>query len=250
MSEHPYLLVHGLIGSLRDLAPVFHSRGMQAHAPDLLGYGAMQHVDPCAITLSGQVEHLARWLAERDIERVHLVGHSVGGAIAMLFATAHPTSVASIHNVEGNFSLADAFWSASVARMTAHEADTMLAQLRENPDGWLAKSGIAASASHRATASSFLGNQPASTIQATARSVVAVTGHADYLDAVRKIFAGQVPVHLIAGERSRDGWNVPQWALEKAASFTCVPGGHLMMVEDPARFVDALTSSQERSGDR
>ncbi|SDI90878.1 Pimeloyl-ACP methyl ester carboxylesterase [Pseudomonas flavescens] len=250
MSEHPYLLIHGLIGSLRDLAPVFHSQGIQAHTPDLLGYGALQHVDPATITLPGQVAHLARWLTARDIERVHLAGHSVGGAIAMLFATAHPASVASIHSVEGNFSLADAFWSASVAQMTAHEADAMLTQFREKPEVWLARSGITTSASHRATASSLLDNQPASTIQATARSVVAVTGNADYPQAVRKVFEGPVPVHLIAGERSKAGWNVPQWALEKAASFTCLPGGHLMMVEDPARFVDALTNSQKRARDR
>ncbi|UCJ17324.1 alpha/beta hydrolase [Pseudomonas sp. MM211] len=242
MPEYPYLLIHGLIGSLRDLAPLFRSRSIQAHMPDLLGYGGLQHVDPSTITLPGQVAHLARWLTERDIERVHLVGHSVGGAIAMLFATAHPTRVASIYSVEGNFSLADAFWSASVARMTPHEADTMLAQFRENPDGWLAKSGIATTASHRASASSLLGNQPASTIQATARSVVEVTGHADYLQAVREIFEGSTPVHLIAGERSKEGWNLPPWALEKAASVTCLPGGHLMMLEDPEQFVSALTS--------
>jgi lipase len=42
-----------------------------------------------------------------------------------------------------------------------------------------------------------------------------------------------MPVHLIAGERSRDGWDVPPWARDQAASFDVVQGvGHLMMLED------------------
>lgn len=240
MHEYPYLLIHGLIGSLRDLPLLFSSQGVQAHAPDLLGYGTLQNAELSAITLPNQVAHLERWLTERDIERVHLVGHSVGGAIAILFATAYPHRVASLFSVEGNFTLNDAFWSASVARMSPVEAEAMLASFRENPEGWLTRSGISASPSLLKTASDLLGNQPASTLQATARSVVEITGHTDYLEAVRAIFEGPIPVHLVAGERSKSGWNVPEWALEKASSLTYLPGGHLMMVESPQRFVSAL----------
>lgn len=242
MSKYPYLLIHGLIGSLRDLLPVFATQDIPAYAPDLLGYGNLQDVDPALITLPGQVDHLVQWLSERDIERVHLVGHSVGGAIAMLFAIAHPERVASIVSVEGNFSLADAFWSASVARMSASEAEAMLETFRAHPEGWLAKSGIPDSPNYLETALRLLGNQPASTLQATACSVVEVTGHADYLQAVRTVFEGPSPVHLLAGERSHAGWNVPGWALEGAASVAYLPGGHLMMVEEPDRFVSALVS--------
>ncbi len=47
----------------------------------------------------------------------------------------------------------------------------------------------------------------------------------------------RVPVHLVAGARSRDGWDVPDWALAGAASLTVLPGrGHMMMVEDGAEF--------------
>lgn len=103
MPHYPYLLIHGLIGSLSDLVPLFAAHGRQAHAPDLLGYGRLQDAEPSCITLDGQVAHLAQWLLAHDIERVHLVGHSVGGAIAMLFAAAHPERVVSLVSVEGNF---------------------------------------------------------------------------------------------------------------------------------------------------
>ena len=49
----------------------------------------------------------------------------------------------------------------------------------------------------------------------------------------RRLFES-VPVHLIAGARSRDGWHVPGWALENAASYTEIAGaGHLVMLEVP-----------------
>jgi lipase len=43
--------------------------------------------------------------------RVQLIGHSVGGVVAAGYAHRFPKRVASFVNVEGNFTLADAFWS-------------------------------------------------------------------------------------------------------------------------------------------
>lgn len=242
MADCPYLLIHGLIGSLRELAPLFAAHGRQALAPDLLGYGSRQDAEPSSITLDGQVAHLAQWLSQRGIRRVHLVGHSVGGAIAMLFAAAYPHQVASIINVEGNFTLDDAFWSANVATMPPREAEALLAGFQQDPAQWLARSAISASPRHLDSAARLLANQPASTLQATARSVVAVTGRAAYLEAIRALFEGPIAIHLIAGEGSKDGWHVPEWARAHAASVTYLPGGHLMMLEDPQRFVAALIS--------
>lgn len=237
----PVLLVHGLIGSLRDLVPVFAASGISAHAPDLIGYGAHRSAAPDAISLLAQVEHLLDCLDLLGLDRVHIVGHSVGGAIAMLFAHGHGDRVASIINVEGNFSLADAFWSASVARMAPDEAERMMADFRADLPAWLKRSGIAPEPHYLAAADLLLSNQPASTVQATARSVVAITGEAAYEAALRSVFAGPLPIHLVAGEQSRSGWAVPDWACAQAASETLLPGGHLMMVEDPQPLVSAIS---------
>jgi lipase len=49
------------------------------------------------------------------------------------------------------------------------------------------------------------------------------------------------PLAAIAGERSRDGWNVPAWAEDRAASFHVVQGaGHMMMLEDGDGFGQLL----------
>lgn len=236
----PILLIHGLIGTLRDLVPVFANLGVTAYAPDLIGYGELSLASPHEISLSAQVDHLANWLNLNRIDRVHVVGHYVGGAIAMLFAYTHPDRVASVVSVEGNFSLADAFWSASVAQMRPDEAERMMAGFKADLPGWLSRSGIAPTEEHLATAMRLLSNQPASTVQATAHSVVSTTGAATYETVVRSVFDSSLAIHLVAGERSRSGWAVPAWAMASAASETLLTGGHLMMVENPQTFAQTI----------
>nr|WP_276583453.1 alpha/beta hydrolase [Pseudomonas sp. RIT-PI-S] len=237
------VLIHGLIGTLRDLPPLFHQWGITAHAPDLLGYGAHAQVSPADVGLWQQVEHLERWLTQHGLERVHLLGHSVGGAVAMLFAHRYPPRVASIINVEGNFSLNDAFWSAKVAAMSAGEASALLAGYAADPAGWLGGAGITATPGQLAQARMLLANQPASTVHATAGSVVEVTGNSDYTTSLKAVFDSGPPVHLMAGERSASGWDLPLWARQQAASYTLLPGGHMMMLEDPQRFMQAVAGS-------
>jgi pimeloyl-ACP methyl ester carboxylesterase len=45
-------------------------------------------------------------------------------------------------------------------------------------------------------------------------------------------------MHLLAGERSRAGWHVPESVLCRAASITMQSGvGHMMMLEAPEEFL-------------
>ncbi|MBN3795719.1 alpha/beta fold hydrolase, partial [Burkholderia sp. Ac-20392] len=161
----PAVFIHGFIGTL----DVRGWNGPQL-APDLLGYGAHRTVPFDAITLAAQVEHLRHTVDTHfGAQPVDVVGHSVGGAIAMLFAHAHPERVRRIVNVEGNFTLDDAFWSASVGRMTPDEADTMLDGLRADPPGWLRRSIDAPSPGLLDDARRWLAHQPASTLRAIDR---------------------------------------------------------------------------------
>lgn len=233
----PTVLIHGLIGDLRIVADSGAFADAPVLAPNLLGYGGNRAVPATAITLPAQVEWLEAGIAARFGERpVHLVGHSVGGAIAMLFAHRYPWRVVDLVSIEGNFTLADAFWSASLAAMPPSEAEHMLAAMRADPAGWLARSVQDPPAWATALAADWLALQPASTLQAMARSVVEETGAPSYLDRVREVFARH-PVHLVAGERSRGGWDVPEWAWRQAASTTVIAqAGHLPMVDDRQGF--------------
>ncbi len=213
----------------------------RALAPDLLGYGSLREVPPSDLSVSAQLAHL-RETIERNfgVEPVHLVGHSIGGAIAALYAHSFKDRVNSLVSVEGNFTLRDAFWSSSVARMSPTEADQMLDGFRQDPKAWLARSGIAAEPHFLDVGIRWLSQQPASTVRAMAQSVVEETGSADYLAKLRTVFS-QHRVHLVAGERSCSGWDVQDWALLEAASFTVIPHtGHMMMLENPSGFATTV----------
>lgn len=240
----PIVFIHGLIGTLQepDLSPFFAPG--RIWAPDLLGYGTLKDVPAAEITLPAQVAHLAEVLLRRiGDEPVHLVGHSVGGAVAALFAHAYPDRVADLVSVEGNFTLKDAFWSSSVARMPLPEVETMLEGFRSDPAAWLARAGVATEPSFVAVASRWLSQQPASTIQAMTRSVVQETGESGYSSKLRGVFSIR-RAHLVAGERSRPGWDVPDWAWHQATSNAVVPGtGHMMMLERPQAFAAVVKNA-------
>ncbi|BDC52146.1 hypothetical protein F183_A44610 [Bryobacterales bacterium F-183] len=162
----------------------------------------------------------------------------------MLLAHRYPDRILSLTSVEGNFTLNDAFMTSRIAAMSDLEADALLQQRRETPEAWLQSQGIDPLPGRIELARHWLNKQNGRTIVAMSRSVLNVTGHPSYLDKVREVFASPVPVHLIAGERSRAGWDVPDWALHEAASMTILPAtGHMMMLEDPAAFAAAVRAN-------
>lgn len=239
----PIVFVHGLIGTLQVPDLLRHFPAGSALAPDLLGYGALSDIPPGEISIRAQVAHLHRTIERHfGAEPVHVVGHSVGGVIAMLLAYAHRERIKCVTSVEGNFTLNDAFWTSSVAKMRQPEVDRMLAGFRDDPRAWLADSGVVADADLTRIASHWLAYQPATTVRAMAQSVISETGSPGYLPTVRSVFARH-PVHLIAGARSSGDWDVQDWARQQAASFTVIPGtGHLMMLEQPVEFAAAVGS--------
>ena len=64
------------------------AKSMQMLAPDMLGYGSLAEIDPQMISLEAQVEYLHKEMnaVSAPHDRWYLAGHSVGGAIAALFA--------------------------------------------------------------------------------------------------------------------------------------------------------------------
>jgi pimeloyl-ACP methyl ester carboxylesterase len=233
----PIIFIHGLF-STSYTTPV--SRFFFPHPvtiPDLPGYGTNRS-SPAEYSIGAAAEFIHARLNALGYDQAHLVGDSVGGVIAVVAASRYPETIASLISVEGVFDGKGAFWSQQFARLSKNEAEAALASYRTDPRAWLNGAGIEATAEQIDRAARSLAAQPASTLQTMAHSVVQTTSDASYLHSVAALLDRSIPFHLVAGERSRAGWNVPDWILQRASSVTIQAGvGHLMMLEDEYRFL-------------
>jgi pimeloyl-ACP methyl ester carboxylesterase len=245
MENTPTLvMVHGLMGSRSFFAPQERMPGLAVRTPALPGYGALaadQRNRP--ITLEGQADAVVRYLEDTVDGPCWLLGHSVGGAVAMLAAAKAPELVHSVINVEGNFTLNDAFWCGKIAAQPEDEWEADHHRLVADAGAWLQAGGIEPTAEREQWAQEIFDYQGASTIRAVARAVVAATGSSAYLPRLRSVIERGMPVYLLSGERSAAGWDVPAWMREAARASIVQPNtGHLMMLEAPDAFCDIVRS--------
>jgi len=69
---------------------------------DLLGYGFSDRPAGFDYTMEAQAEIVAALLRALPLERAVVIGHSMGGSIGVLLASAHPELVAHLMSAEGN----------------------------------------------------------------------------------------------------------------------------------------------------
>jgi len=241
--EDAVLFVHGLQHSFCHIEAL----AAGALAPhrviivDLLGYGTNAEAPPDKQSVSANADYLEEVLQLNRCRRVHVVAHSMGGAVAVLFAERHPERVASFINVEGNFTLKDAFWSKSLAAMSIEDIRAMVDRDRGDPVGWLRRLEIEVTPYRLEVADCIQRMQSAETLKRMAQSLIQTTAPAMYLDVVRAVLEAGIPMHLVAGENSRDAWDVPDFVSRTVASITIQPKtGHMMMVEDPSAFLEII----------
>ena len=237
MAKPTLVLIHGLVGSLDYFQPNARITRAEVHTCDLLGYGRFRDAPSGRLTLSAQVDHVARVIAELGGEPVWLLGHSMGGAVAMLLADRHPQLVCGIINVEGNFTLEDAFWSKKIITKRPEEWEDEYRAMESDVPAWLARCGVSPTPERVRWAEEILARQPPETVYAMSQAIVTETQEPGYLQAVRNVVDRGLPIHLIAGERSAAAWDVPEFVRRKALSYTEQSGvGHLMMLEAPDEF--------------
>jgi len=90
----PVLLVHGLAGSSDWWVRNFDvlSRDHAVYLVDLPGFGSMRKYAK-QFSVAGSAQWLAELLAALNLHQVALVGHSMGGLIAAIFAARYPERV-------------------------------------------------------------------------------------------------------------------------------------------------------------
>ena len=91
-SGEPVLLIHGITTASfiwRRIVPLLSPR-YDVIAVDLLGFGASQRSASADLSLNAHAERILLLLEKLGLERVHLVGHDLGGGIAQILAIRRP----------------------------------------------------------------------------------------------------------------------------------------------------------------
>jgi pimeloyl-ACP methyl ester carboxylesterase len=89
----PLIVLHGLLGSSRNWQTAGADLAAQYHvfALDLRNHGRSPHA--AEMTYEAMAADVSAWLDAQGLTRVHLLGHSMGGKVAMLLACRHPARV-------------------------------------------------------------------------------------------------------------------------------------------------------------
>lgn len=87
----PLLILHGYLGmsdNWKTLATQYADQDFEVHALDLRNHGRSFHSEE--FTYAAMVQDVYDYRHEHGLQNVDLMGHSMGGKVAMFFAVAHP----------------------------------------------------------------------------------------------------------------------------------------------------------------
>lgn len=87
----PLLIIHGFLGTSdnwKTLSGQYAQQGLQVHAVDLRNHGRSFHSD--VFDYTAMVGDVVNYCEASGLERVNIIGHSMGGKVAMFMAVLHP----------------------------------------------------------------------------------------------------------------------------------------------------------------
>lgn len=87
----PLLIIHGFLGmsdNWKSFGSLYASEGFQTHMLDLRNHGKSFHSDDFSYDV--MVQDVLEYCKANNLENVTIIGHSMGGKVAMLFATTYP----------------------------------------------------------------------------------------------------------------------------------------------------------------
>lgn len=94
---NPFIILHGFLGmgdNWKTLGRAFAKKGYEIHLVDQRNHGRSFHNND--FNYDVLVEDLKAYCEEKNLENIVLLGHSMGGKTAMLFATEYPELVSNL----------------------------------------------------------------------------------------------------------------------------------------------------------
>ena len=236
----PLVLLHGIGGRASGWAPVqqaLAAAGQASLAWDMPGYGESPTISP--YDFDGLADALAVLLDAQGLQQAVLVGHSLGGMVALQMWARHPQRVAGLVLVASSPAFGHGsgdFQKAFVAqRLAPLEAGRSMQDVAAGLIPTMVAPGY--SGPGLALALACMGS-------ITPAAYKAALGALVQFEQRTALPTVQVPTLCIAGEHDRTAApSVVQRMAEKIpkAQYQCLNGvGHLLTFEQPERFAGAL----------
>ena len=93
-SGKPLLILHGFLGmsdNWKSLGAQFATEGYQVHLLDLRNHGRSFQSE--AFSYQVMMQDVLAYCKDNSLDAINIIGHSMGGKVAMLLATTHPELV-------------------------------------------------------------------------------------------------------------------------------------------------------------
>lgn len=113
----PLILLHGMLGSSRNWQTAGRDLAVRFHvlAPDLRNHGNSPQAD--TMSYGEMMQDVLGWMDAEGLTQASLLGHSMGGKVAMLLACRHPARVERLSVVD--IAPKDYYWPAHRASFAA-----------------------------------------------------------------------------------------------------------------------------------
>ena len=230
VDEPTLLLVHGYTGGQEDWNPVISAlaKHRRVITYDHRGHGASGHAtDASAYTFDRLLTDLVAMVDDLQLDNFDLLGHSMGGVVAMRFALAHPERLRSLVLMDTG--------AAPSGQLPRDVLDPLVVAGREH--------GMA----HVAT---WIGHP-----QRTTMDVEAFAGFADELERYPSMLAAlaglRLPVTVIVGENDtglRDAAMALATTIPQARLEVIPDAGHSPQEDNPAAWLAAVEAHLESTG--
>lgn len=130
----PIVFLHGFGSTKEDYADIVLQPAFDGHpfiAYDAPGCGESQCGDLSKVSIPFLLQTTVQVLEHFDIDRFHLVGHSMGGLTALMLAHQLPGRVLSFVDIEGNIAPEDCFLSRQIVDYPAEDPEAFFAAFIE-----------------------------------------------------------------------------------------------------------------------
>lgn len=90
----PLIIIHGFLGmsdNWKSFGSLYAAEGFQVHMLDLRNHGKSFHSDE--FNYSVMSNDILEYCQHHNLSKISIIGHSMGGKVAMLFATTYPEIV-------------------------------------------------------------------------------------------------------------------------------------------------------------